>query len=116
MSGLADAESFLRENGGWLLDQLAFFKRAGDFRIEAGVSVDTHILFNGVKTATEVIEVDSQRRCARVIHETDCLKVIIPRGGAVNPYVSLQNWLRRKARCRTCWERSHHYLHVMPPR
>jgi predicted metal-dependent hydrolase len=97
-SGLDRAESFLQENGDWLLDQLAFFNRTGNFRIEAGVNDDAHILFNGVKTATEVVEVDSRARCARVIHEADCLKVIIPRGGAVNPHASLQNWLRRKAR------------------
>lgn len=97
-SGLDRAESFLQENGDWLLDQLAFFKRAGAFRIETGVNDDGHILFNGVKTATKVIEVDSRRRYAHVIHEANCLKVIIPRGGAVNPLASLHNWLRRKAR------------------
>lgn len=97
-SGLDRAESFLQENGDWLLDQLAFFKRAGDFRIEAGVKDDAHILFKGVKTATEVVKVDSRRRCARVIHEAGRLKVIVPRGGAVNPLSSLQNWLRREAR------------------
>lgn len=97
-SGLDRAESFLQENGDWLLNQLAFFKRAGDFRIETGVNDHAHILLNGVKTATEVVEGDSRRRCARVIHEADCLKVIIPRGGEVNPHTALQNWLRRKAR------------------
>jgi hypothetical protein len=97
-SGLDRAESFLQENGDWLLDQLAFFNRTGNFRIEAGVNEEAYILFNGVKTATEVIEIDSRSRCARVIHEADRLKVIIPRGGAVNPRTSLHNWLRRKAR------------------
>ena len=97
-SGLDRAESFLQENGDWLLDQLAFFNRTGNFRIEAGVNEDAYILFNGVKTAMEVVEIDSRRRCARIIHEADCLKVIIPRGSAVNPLASLQNWLRRMAR------------------
>lgn len=97
-SALDRAESFLQENGDWLLDQLAFFKRAGDCRIRTGVKDDAHILFNGVKTATEVVEVDSRCRYARVIHEADCLKVIIPRGGTVDPVASLHNWLRRKAR------------------
>src|ERR1700753_4525208 len=96
-SGLDHAESFLQENGDWLLDQLAFFKRAGGFRVKTGVNDDAHILLDGVETATAVVEVDSRRRCARVIHEGDCLKVIIPRGGGVNALASLHNWLRSRA-------------------
>ncbi len=94
------AESLLQENGDWLLDQLAFFERAGSFRIEVSANESAYILFEGVKTATKVIEVDSHRRCARIIHESDCLKVIIPRGSAVKPLASLHNWLRREARKR----------------
>lgn len=92
------AESFLQENSEWLLDQLAFFERAGSFRIETSKDQGAHILFSGVRTAVEVIEVDSRRRHALIAHDKNCLKVVIPRGGVVNPFASLNNWLRRAAR------------------
>lgn len=104
-SRLDRAESFLQENGEWLLDQLAFFKRAGSFRIQVGASESNHILFNGVKTTTEIVEDDSHRRCARIVFERDCLIVTVPRGGIIHPLPALHNWLRRKAR-----ERIHEQL------
>jgi len=99
-SGLDRAKSFLQENGDWLLDQIAFFKRAGSFRIETSTNECAYILFKGVKTATEVIEVESRRRHALITYESNCLKVTVPRGGVVNPLASLRNWLRREARRR----------------
>jgi hypothetical protein len=94
------AESFLQENGDWLLDQLAFFERAGGFRVKPSTDESAHIQLDGVRTAIEFIEVDSSRRYARIIHEAGCLKVLVPRADAVNPLTSLQNWLRREARRR----------------
>ncbi len=91
------ADSFLRENSAWVLDQLAFIKRMGGVR--AKLKKNGHsVLLRGKETAVEIVEEDTNRRFGLVEITDSGLRIRLPRGKAVGPWRTLEAWLRRQAR------------------
>jgi predicted metal-dependent hydrolase len=91
------AESFLRENEAWVLDQIAFVDRMGSVR--ARPEKEGHVvLVRGVETVVEIVEEESKRRYGLVGLTEKGLTIRLPRGKDVAPWRTLESWLRRQAR------------------
>jgi len=91
------AESFLIENEGWVLDQLAFFDRMGGIRSKSKKKGRT-VLLRGQETAVEIVEEQSDRRFGLVEITDNGLCIRLPRGKDVDPRRTLEVWFRRQAR------------------
>lgn len=91
------ARSFLRDNSDWVIDQLAFIERMGALRTKTKRSRRA-ILFRGNDTPVEIIEEDCERRFGLVDAANSELRIRVPRDRQVNPWRTLENWLRRQAR------------------
>lgn len=91
------AESFLRENEAWVLDQIAFLDRLGSVRPKAEKEGHS-ILLRGEDTPVEIVEEETKRRYGLVDLTDKGLIIRLPRGKDVNPWRTLESWLRRQAR------------------
>ncbi len=91
------ADSFLRENEAWVLEQLAFIDRMGSIRTETKKKGHT-VLLRGKETAIEIVEEDSDRRFGLVEITDDGIRIRLPHGKDVDPWRALEAWLRRQAR------------------
>lgn len=91
------AESFLRENEAWVLDQLDFIDRIGGIRAKSKTQGHT-VLLRGQETAVDIVEDDSDRRFGLVEATDDGLRIRLPRGKKVDPWRTLEAWFRRQAR------------------
>jgi predicted metal-dependent hydrolase len=91
------AESFLIENKTWVLEQLAFIERMGGVRAKSK-SKGQSILLRGQETVVSIVEDDSDRRFGLVEVTAEGLRIRVPRGNNVDPWRTLEAWLRRQAR------------------
>ncbi len=93
----ARAESFLRENETWVLDQIAFLDRMGSVRTKSEGNGHS-VLLRGEDTAIVIVEEDSERRYGLVCISEKGLTIRLPRGKGVDPWRTLESWFRRQAR------------------
>jgi predicted metal-dependent hydrolase len=91
------ADSFLRENETWALDQLAFLDRMGSVRAKSKKKGHS-VLLRGKDTAVEIVEENSERRFGLVEITDAGLRIRLPRGQDVDPWRTLEAWFRRQAR------------------
>jgi predicted metal-dependent hydrolase len=91
------AESFLIENESWVLDQLAFIDRMGGIRSKSKKKGRT-VLLRGQETIIEIVEEQSDRRFGLVEVTDNGLRIRLPRDKDVDPWRTLEAWLRRQAR------------------
>lgn len=91
------AESFLRENKVWVLDQLSFIDRMGGVRAKSN-ETGRIVLLRGKETAVEITDEESDRRFGLVEITDDGLRIRMPAGKCVDPWRTLEAWFRRQAR------------------
>jgi predicted metal-dependent hydrolase len=91
------ADSFLRENETWVLDQLDFVDRMGGVRAKSKKE-GRHVLLRGKETPIEIVEEDSDRRFGLVETTDQGIRIRLPRGNDVDPWRTLESWFRRQAR------------------
>ena len=91
------ADSFLRENSDWVLDQLAFIERMGGVRAKSKKK-GHNVLLRGKEIAVEIVEENSDRRFGLVEVTDDGIRIRLPRGKDVDPWRTLEAWFRRQAR------------------
>lgn len=94
----SSAAGFLRKHAVWVLDQLAFFRRAGRVRIARGEGLPTAILFRGHSTRVLIRQDDSLRKYGIVEDSREEICVRLPKSVATEPSRVLEGWLRKRAR------------------
>ena len=91
------AGTFLRENEAWVLDQLSFIERMGDLRSKSKQKGET-VLLRGIEMTVAIVEEDSVRRFGLIEVSGNDLRIRLPRDSNVNPWRTLEAWMRRLAR------------------
>jgi predicted metal-dependent hydrolase len=98
----SSAEGFLRRHATWILDQLAFFRRAGRVRMERREGLPTAILFRGRSTRVLIRHDDSSREYGIVEDSREEICVRLPKSGTIEPLRLLEGWLRKRSREAIC--------------
>jgi predicted metal-dependent hydrolase len=94
-----DVETFLQENGTWLLEQLDRLKRLRFMR-RCSQRPAGEILLHGIPTQVQVQDVPRRERSNQIRFNEGQLVVIAGRHCRTPPVKTLENWLRREARAR----------------
>jgi predicted metal-dependent hydrolase len=94
----SSAAGFLGKHAAWVLDQLAFFRRAGRVRLARWEALPMAILFRGRSTRIRIQHDDSSREygCVRDLKGEICIR--LPKSGTTQPLRALEGWLRKQAR------------------
>lgn len=94
---LSDIEVFLKSSSGWIMNQLERVKQLRLVR-KPDVENNGNILYRGIMTPV-CIEKKARRRGTNKVIIEDCkLKIILGRQSNTPASVSLENWLRKKAK------------------
>ena len=94
----SSAEGFLRRHAAWILDQLAFFRRAGRIRMARRGALSTAILLRGRSTRVLIRHDDSLRKYGIIEDSKGEICVRLPESGTIEPLRVLEGWLRKRAR------------------
>jgi predicted metal-dependent hydrolase len=92
------AETFLRENSSWVLDQLRFVERAGSIREPTARHPGPTLMLRGEQTPVRVVQEKAKRLFGLVRRANGEIIVRVPVEGNVDPSRALEAWLRREAR------------------
>lgn len=94
----SQAASFLHENAGWVLEQMAFVERMQPLRVAPSSPEDRTILLRGIPSRVEIVHEPSRRSYGWVEAMPGVLHLHIPANSKVDPNRALETWLRRQAR------------------
>ena len=94
-----DVQSFLRNNAGWLLEQLDRVARLRSLRMVRQRPAG-EILLHGIPTQISVEDVARRELSNKVRVEAGRVVLVLGRRSRTPPATTLENWLRREARAR----------------